>query len=814
MRIFNPGPILLLGTFVLVTCIPLRSASPAPAIVGSPSGQGGRAQGGKTDPKAKAVDIPALIDRLGEISEADTGYSASVTGSTFLPLDTHGQVHTALLFQKPLAPSNTMRELVKHGAAALPHLMKHLNDGRRTKVKVKHMGFGLGGLWFSEEFDRNDRTDRPLKVKKRQEKEKGDEPRQTSHTVTVGDLCFVAVGQIVNRGYNAVRYQPTAIIVVNSPTRSPDLADWVKQSWGSLTPKQHRAALIADFVKADHDGRRIGACKRLAYYYPDALEPLVLEFLARPTYGVFTVEDFVRNKLYREPDPKKCQALFDAFLARHGEASRDGILLQLFGDLGTLEANEQKRLSPPLKEFGDQPRKLLIQLYGKPKGVKSEDVPRVDTLSDASKYHTIREGLIYDRSEKVDRAMRDRLASGKDDDWLAHAYVQRLIGRGYDAEIEAYCRRRLKQVKEKREREEMEEVLNKLGWTRLHVAVDRNDADALRELLHGKAKVDAAARNGKSPLHLAAAAGNLEIIRLLAEAGSALDRKDEAGLTPVQQAAREGHPEVVRFLAGRGCAIPDVQVAASTGRADLVQGFLRADAAAVKQKSKSGQTPLHLAARAGHVKVVGPVLTAGLAVDARDEEGLTALHVAAASGSDAVARELLRRKADVRAAIGESGIEPLHLAAANGHVKAAEALLDAKAAVGAAVKETKVTPLHLAAAGGHADLVKLLLRRGAGVGATDAEGRTPLHLAALANRVSAAEQLLAAKAAVGAKDRMDATPLHLAAEEGHLAMARLLLSHGASVTARDFFNLTPLDVARRERHPAIVKLLERVKTKG
>src|SRR5262249_9702279 len=162
--------------------------------------------------------------------------------------------------------------------------------------------------------------------------------------------------------------------------------------------------------------------------------------------------------------------------------------------------------------------------------------------------------------------------------------------------------RRLRAAKEKSDLKEIEGIRDKLGWTRLHVAVDRNDADTVRGLLRGKAKVDAAARNGKTPLHLAAGAGNLELVRLLAQAGSALDRKDRAGLTPVQRAAREDHPEVVRLLAGRGCAIPDVLVAASTGRADLVKGFLRADAAAVKQKSKSGQTPLHLAARAGHVK--------------------------------------------------------------------------------------------------------------------------------------------------------------------------------------------------------------------
>src|SRR5262249_43484088 len=48
---------------------------------------------------------------------------------------------------------------------------------------------------------------------------------------------------------------------------------------------------------------------------------------------------------------------------------------------------------------------------------------------------------IYDRSAKIDRIVLDRL--GTVDDLLATACIDRLIGRGYDAQIEAHCRRRL-----------------------------------------------------------------------------------------------------------------------------------------------------------------------------------------------------------------------------------------------------------------------------------------------------------------------------------------------------------------------------------
>src|SRR5262249_30279974 len=160
--------------------------------------------------------------------------------------------------------------------AAVPKLIAHLGDKRPTKITISHEGI-IGGMFFPDEYDYNRRTVKAAPDGVNQERLSRRDA--DSHTVTVGDLCFVALGQIVNRSFSAVRYQPTACIMINSPTRSEALRSAIKKEWGTLTPEQHKASLIRDFREPDHEDRRTGACVRLAYFYPDALESLVLENL-------------------------------------------------------------------------------------------------------------------------------------------------------------------------------------------------------------------------------------------------------------------------------------------------------------------------------------------------------------------------------------------------------------------------------------------------------------------------------------------------------------------------------------------------------
>ena len=62
----------------------------------------------------------------------------------------------------------------------------------------------------------------------------------------VGDVCYALIGQIINRSLLAVRYQPSAILVVNSPLEAPDLIADIKRDWADIDANGLTASLLAD----------------------------------------------------------------------------------------------------------------------------------------------------------------------------------------------------------------------------------------------------------------------------------------------------------------------------------------------------------------------------------------------------------------------------------------------------------------------------------------------------------------------------------------------------------------------------------------
>ena len=95
------------------------------------------------------------------------------------------------------------------------------------------------------------------------------------HTVAIGDICFVAIGEIANRDYMAVRYQPTGCIVVNSPVRDKALAAELRAIWGTSEHRQNPARFAPPRLPND-SGVPSGGAMRLAYYFPDAAEDLIV----------------------------------------------------------------------------------------------------------------------------------------------------------------------------------------------------------------------------------------------------------------------------------------------------------------------------------------------------------------------------------------------------------------------------------------------------------------------------------------------------------------------------------------------------------
>jgi ankyrin repeat protein len=739
-----------------------------------------------------AGKVQALIEQMREVRQADYGYSPSVRGSIFLPLDREGELQVALLGQPAPARSQTMRELVRQGARAVPDLVAHLGDKRPTRLTIRHpLGdalwlpgqglFALAGLMSPMGMGRP----------------------SSSYTLTVGDLSYVALGQIINRDHTVVSYIPSGNVMVTPVAASPDRIAELTKKWSRLTPAGHRASLLDDARRALDESRRVGACKRLAYYYPDTLEPLALQFLSMPTYDAEEVSTFFGNELSNAADAKERRRLLKAFVARHGKAGRDGVLRKLFADL--LEEESEPAVLKENDEKEQRLRRLLAEMFGYPATVRAADRPAfLGGIERSEKLRLIQEALIHIPSKKIVRAVRDLLASIKDDDDLALACMKCLAGRGCDADIERYLRRRGEHFEE----EDREALRAMLGWTPLHAAVARSRADLVPALLAAGAKPDARARNGDMPLHRAARAGDEEVLRLLLSPKADLDVKGRSGLTLAQEAARAEQGEAVLALVKRRCAIPDILVAAVAGRADLIGRFLRANPAALRETTYGGRTPLFLAVRHGHPAAVQLLLAGGADADAPlDGEGWGPLHEAAAAGHAAIARLLLAHKADVHARLEGSDRTPLHLAAGRGHAGVVRLLLEKGANIDFE-DQTGRTALFHAVEAGHEAVARLLLGRRANPRTGPRQGVPPLHAAVSTGRSGLVLALL--RAGVSPETRVretGETALHRAAREGQVEAARLLIDRGARIDARDKEGNTPLHLAVHKGQGKIVRLL-------
>ncbi|MCA9217898.1 MAG: hypothetical protein KDB27_32735 [Planctomycetales bacterium] len=371
-------------------------------------------------------ELNELIEDLAKVAEPGVGYSGYFSGSRFLPYGDSEQLGTFVFGGTYRSESDTLRKIVAKGPGAVPTLLEHLSDARRIAMEPL-----AGMMWmdFPDEYDFNRRTRTKPPPNVNRDMFDSNEKHPDSHAITIGDLCFVAIGQIVNRNYSATRYQPTGGLVVNSPTYSKRLRDALVADWSDLTAEKHRRLLIEDFEKPDHVARRIGAYWRLSFYYPDAVEPLVLRALEQPVFDVFKIAEFCRDNLYHAKAEDRKQ-LYDNFIRENGNHYSVGVMAQLFDDLATLEAHEERRISPPLTEYSTQPRELLIQLFDKSDSIKSTDRPQMTVMSESERARFIG-SLTHDESKRIGEVVKQIYVQHTEDDYLAPACLNCLANRGY-----------------------------------------------------------------------------------------------------------------------------------------------------------------------------------------------------------------------------------------------------------------------------------------------------------------------------------------------------------------------------------------------
>jgi hypothetical protein len=200
------------------------------------------------------------------------GADSLANAGDFMAEDAPPQFRGGILGTPAPTVPPAMRALVRLGVKALPALLDHLTDARPTGLTIDlDDNDPFGGMTAEELYD------------PRKRETPGNECfsgcdlqlwKSGHYTVKVGDLCYVLVGQIVDRDLFAVGYQPTAIVLIDSPVDHPSLAQRTRADWSGLTGEQHRASLLADLHDAKDLWNADPVLRRLRFYYPDAYTAL------------------------------------------------------------------------------------------------------------------------------------------------------------------------------------------------------------------------------------------------------------------------------------------------------------------------------------------------------------------------------------------------------------------------------------------------------------------------------------------------------------------------------------------------------------
>jgi len=308
-------------------------------------------------------------------------------------------------------------------------------------------------------------------------------------------------------------------------------------------------------------------------------------------------------------------------------------------------------------------------------------------------------------------------------------------------------------------------------------------------------------------LFRAAAEGDVAQVKLHISKGSDINEKTTTGDTALHYAARHDHKDVVDLLTANRADINAKNKNADTpAHIALWEGSKEALDLLIAKGAKI--SCIQFSAYQGDLAAVKSFVEQGVSVNVKDTKDFIPLHHAVVGGHRNVVEFLIAKGADVDAK-DRYGWTPLAIATWEGHTALAEILIKAGAQVNSRYAWGE-TPLIWAAQKGHASVIELLLTKGADINARSLNGWTGLHYAASAGHANVVELLISKGADISASDfHQGLTLLHYAARGGHVDVAKVLISKGVDVNAKDNYGRSPLDLAKQQRQKEMVELLRK-----
>lgn len=257
----------------------------------------------------------------------------------------------------------------------------------------------------------------------------------------------------------------------------------------------------------------------------------------------------------------------------------------------------------------------------------------------------------------------------------------------------------------------VKQVTGRHNDTELHLAAQRGDVGAVRQILHD---IDSQIMGTLSGDDVDLNAEIAEVRALV------VNEENELGETALFTAAEKGHLDVVKEL--------------------LKHSTLQT----VSKKNRSGFDPLHIAASQGHHAIVQVLLDYDPSLSKTiGPSNATPLITAATRGHVEVVNELLSKDGSLLEIARSNGKNALHLAARPGHIEIVKALLSKDPQLARRTDKKGQTALHMAVKGQSCDVVKLLLEADAAiVMLPDKFGNTALHVATRKKRAEIVNELL------------------------------------------------------------------------
>ncbi|XP_063904021.1 uncharacterized protein LOC135123365 [Zophobas morio] len=276
--------------------------------------------------------------------------------------------------------------------------------------------------------------------------------------------------------------------------------------------------------------------------------------------------------------------------------------------------------------------------------------------------------------------------------------------------------------------------------------------------------------------------------------------------TPLLLASKSGHLKIVKYLLHLNDEINKPKKFGETpfyvASENSHKKYLGAE---INRGNKQCATPLYVASEMGHEKVVEYLATAGAEINRARNGGWTPLHIASFNGHEKVVKYLVTAGAEINRAFND-GATPLYVASQNGHEKVVESLATAGAEINGANKNG-ASPLFIASQFGHKNVVEYLVTAGAEINRANKKGATPLYIASEMGHKKVVEYLVTTGAKIYGAMNDGAAPLFIAAQNGHEKVVEYLVTAGAEINRAQNDGATPLFIASQNGHEKVVKYL-------